>query len=515
MQSIATTHSKRRSAIAIAATTTLVLAATGFYEHSHAQAASVEALAANRQALSVTVPAGVSALPDMASIAARFGPAVVNISVSGTRKVSTTPSPADDAADDDAEDASGAPDADAMRDFLRRFQRRFGGLPPQLRMPVRAEGSGFIVRADGLILTNAHVVSGADEVVVKLTDRREFRAKVLGADKLTDVALLKIAAANLPVVALATAQAPRVGEWVMAIGSPFGFENTVTVGVISATRRSLPGDGFVPFIQTDVAINPGNSGGPLINMRGEVVGINSQIYSGTGGYQGLSFAIPIDLALRIERQILATGKVRHARLGVGVQEVNQTLAEAFKLAKPAGALVSEVEKGSAAKRAGIESGDVVLAVNGQTIDLSGDLPAMVALAQPGEQINLEVWRHGERRSLQARLDDVKDKAGRAEDERDSGTREKPAPSGRLGLALRPLRADEKRESGFTAGLVIEGVTGPAARAGVRPGDLLLAIDGQPVGSLAQAGAAASGSGKSVAILVQRGGVKIYVPLRLS
>jgi len=504
---------QRRSIVAMAAATALMLAAIGTHEHSHAQTSPSTQNATSADRL---LPSA-AGLPDIASIAARFGPAVVNISVSGTRKVSTTRSPKDEptAGDtDDADDAAGDDDADAMREFLRGFQQRFGGLPPQMEMPVRGEGSGFIVRADGLILTNAHVVSGADEVVVKLTDRREFRAKVLGSDKLTDVAVLKIDASNLPVVALAPPQAPRVGDWVMAIGSPFGFENTVTAGVISATRRSLPGDGFVPFIQTDVAINPGNSGGPLINMRGEVVGINSQIYSGTGGYQGLSFAIPIDVAQRIEQQILSTGKVRHARLGVGIQDVNQSLAEAFKLDKPTGALVSEVEKGGAAERAGIQSGDVVLAVNGQAIDLAGDLPAIVGLAQPGEQIKLEVWRHGERRSLQARLDDATIKTARGEDDGASSPTVK-APPGRMGLALRPLSADEKRVSGLASGLVVEGVSGPAARAGVHPGDLLLAIDGHTVSNLAQAGAAANGSGKSVAILLQRGGAKIYVPLRLS
>ena len=496
---------QRRSIMALAAAAAFALGATGYYEHSHAQTSPVAQAAVGAER---TAPLQ-GGLPDIASIAARFGPAVVNISVSGTRKVST----AAGAAGDDPEDA-GAPDSDAMRDFLRNFQQRFGGLPPQMKMPVRGEGSGFIVRDDGLILTNAHVVSGADEVVVKLTDRREFRAKVLGSDKLTDVALLKIDASKLPVVALAPPQAPRVGDWVMAIGSPFGFENSVTAGVISATRRSLPGDGFVPFIQTDVAINPGNSGGPLINMRGEVVGINSQIYSGTGGYQGLSFAIPIDVAQRIQQQILSTGQVRHARLGVSVQDVNQTLAEAFQLEKPTGALVSDVETGSAAARAGLQSGDVVLAVNGRTIDLSGDLPALVGLAQPGDPIQLDVWRHGERRSLQARLDDAKVKTARADDEPASGMAAK-APRGRMGLALRPLSAEEKRLSGLEAGLVVEGVSGPAARAGVQPGDLLLAIDGQPTHNLAQAGAAATGSGKSVAILLQRGGEKIYVPLRLS
>jgi len=256
----------------------------------------------------------------MATIVERYGAAVVNISVSGTRKVSAT-----DGDDDDDDDGGGD-----MRDFLRQFQHRFGELPPNLRMPVQGVGSGFIVRDDGVVLTNAHVVADAQEVLVKLTDRREFRAKVVGSDRATDVAVLKIDAKNLPTVHFA-AGAPRVGEWVMAIGSPFGFENSVTAGVVSATGRSLPGDGFVPFIQTDVAVNPGNSGGPLLNLRGEVVGINSQIYSRSGGYQGISFAIPVSVAQHVEQQLLAHGKVQHARLGVSVQEVNQTLAESFKL----------------------------------------------------------------------------------------------------------------------------------------------------------------------------------------
>ena len=490
-----------RPTLTIAAAAAIGLLGLVWYGHGRAQ---VPLGAAPALAVSAPLPAG---LPDMASIAARFGPAVVNLSVSGTRKVSTTA----DAAGDDGDDSNGAPDADAMRDFLRGFQQRFGGLPPQLRLPVRGEGSGFIVRADGLILTNAHVVNDADEVIVKLTDRREFRAKVLGTDKLTDVALLKIAATGLPVVALAPPQPPRVGDWVLAIGSPFGFENTVTAGVISATRRSLPGDGYVPFIQTDVAINPGNSGGPLINMRGEVVGINAQIYSGTGGYQGLSFAIPIDVAQHIAQQILDTGHVRHARLGVGVQEIDQTLAEAFSLERPAGALIRDIDKGSAAERAGLENGDVVLAINGHPVELSGDLPAIVSLAQPGDRIEMEVWHHGARRMLSARLDDTK--AG--------DKRRPPAPaagpqaaSGPLGLALRPLSTDEQRDSGQNGGLLVEGVSEAAARAGMQAGDLLLAIDGQPVHSLAQAGVAAKGSGRSVALLVQREGVKIYVPMKL-
>ena len=447
-----------------------------------------------------------AALPDMTSIAAQFAPTVVNISVRGTRKVSTS----GDAAGDSSSDAQKSQEEDAMSDFLRGFQQRFGGLPPQIQMPTRGEGSGFIVSSDGLILTNAHVVSDAEEVVVKLTDRREFVAKVLGSDKLTDIAVLKIDASKLQAVSLTPPTPLRVGEWVMAIGSPFGFESTVTAGVISATRRSLPGDSSVPFIQTDAAINPGNSGGPLINMRGEVVGINSQIYSRSGGYQGLSFAIPIGVAQRIEQQILSTGKVSHARLGVSVQDVNQTLAEAFKLDKPSGALVNDVQKDSAAERAGLESGDVVLAVNGKPIDLAGDLSANVSLAQPGEQIELDIWRHGAPRSLHATLSDAK--IDPVKPPKPVATQ--PNPVARLGLLLSLPKSKDEQSEGKPAGLIIEGVNGPAEHAGVQPGDLLLAIDGKQVSTITQAGAAAVRSGKSAALLLQRDGMKIYIPLRL-
>jgi serine protease Do len=512
----------RRSAIGLATLT--LFGAAGWWNQSHAENSPATA---PTSASSVMAPAAPSGLPDMAAIAARFGPAVVNISVTGTRQVSTG-SPHgnnDDNADpgsispgnDSNGDDSAPDDAGAMGEFLRRFQQQFGGLPPQIRMPTAGQGSGFIVRADGVILTNAHVVSGAQEVMVKLIDKREFRAKVLGSDKYTDVAVLKIDAKDLPVVNLAASAsntAPRVGEWVMAIGSPFGFENSVTAGVISATRRNLPGDGFVPFIQTDVAINPGNSGGPLINMRGEVVGINSQIYSRSGGYQGLSFAIPVDVAQQVQKQILATGQVKHARLGVSIQEVDQTLAEAFKLPRPAGALVSDVKKGSAADRAGLLSGDVVLAVNGKAIDASGDLPAIVGLAQPGDKVKLDVWRQGAHRELTASLDSFKTdtqvaKATRADRKADKG---------RLGLALRPLAPEERAAGaggGADGGLMIEGVTGPAERAGVQAGDVLLAIDGKPVSTVEQARAAVDPARRSAALLVQRGADRIYVPLRLS
>ena len=465
-------------------------------------------LTAASAGLAQTAPARaatLTALPDMAGIAAQFAPTVVNISISGTRKISTV----GDASGDPGEDAPDGQSADPMRDFLRSFQQRFGGLPPLMSMPVRGEGSGFIVSADGVILTNAHVVSDADEVLVKLTDHREFVAKILGVDKATDIAVLKIDASHLPAVSLSPPSPLRVGEWVLAIGSPYGFESTVTAGVISATKRSLPGDSAVAFIQTDAAINPGNSGGPLINMRGEVVGINSQIYSRTGGFQGLSFAIPIEVAQRVEQQILSTGQVRHAKLGVGIQEVDQTLAQAFKLDKPAGALISDVDKDSAAAHAGVRSGDVVLAVNGHAIDVPGDLSSAMGLSQPGDTVELEIWREGARRTLHARLDDSKPTPLAT-----TASVTKPGPKGPLGLALRPLQADEMHEAGVASGLLIESVSGAAERAGVQAGDLLLAIDGQSVGTLDQASAAQARTAKSVALLIQRGGLKFYVPLRL-
>lgn len=483
-----------RSGFAMLAVFLTAIGTAGTFRVGHAQSLPVMP----------AISAPTYALPDIASIAAKFSPTVVNISVSGTRKVSTT----GDISGDDGDDGSESQDADAMREFLRRFQQRFGGLPPQMNMPMRGEGSGFIVRSDGVILTNAHVVNDAEEVVVKLTDRREFRAKVLGADKLTDIALLKIDASNLPAIALSPPGPVRVGDWVLAIGSPFGFESTVTVGVISATRRSLPGDGSVPFIQTDAAINPGNSGGPLINMRGEVVGINSQIYSRTGGYQGLSFAIPIDVAQRVEQQILNSGQVRHAKLGVVAQEVDQTLAESFKLDRPAGALINDVKTGSAADRAGLESGDVVLAVNGRPVDLAGDLSAMVSLSQPGDKIDLEVWHLGARRMLHVRLDDAKAVVVETVEPSEANS------MGRFGLALRAQRPDEKRESRMDSGLLIDSVSGAAERAGIQPGDLLLAIDGQAVTTVARASVAAAQASKSVALLIQRGGIRMYVPLRL-
>ena len=424
-------------------------------------------------------------MPDFPFITQRYGPAVVNISVTGK--------------------AEATPDLSDPLEFFRQFQR--GGRAPQREVPVRGMGSGFIVGTDGIILTNAHVVKGATDVMVKLTDRREFKAKVLGSDPKTDIAVLKINASNLPVVTLGSSESLRPGEWVLAIGAPFGFENTVTAGVVSAKGRSLPDDSAVPFIQTDVAVNPGNSGGPLFNARGEVVGINSQIYSQSGGYQGVSFAIPIDLAVRIKDQIVTHGKVEHAKLGVAVQEVNQALADSFGLDRPAGALVASVEKGSPAERAGLKPGDVIRSANGKPIVSSGDLPAIVGLSQPGDRLTMDVWRQGKQVQLSAELARSGDKVAAA-------TPQQAAEGGRLGLALRPLDPQERQQSGLRGGVVVEDVAGPAEAAGVEPGDIVLAVNGTPVANVDQVKTAVEKSQKSVALLIQRGEDKIFVPIRL-
>jgi len=463
------------------------------------------------KAAAVQTPAGVSssvaalpmALPDFSQITERYGPAVVNISVTGSTKVSD---------ESQMSQGDGGPlSNDPFFEFFRRFQqgqRPGNGPDQQQEIPTHGQGSGFIVSSDGIILTNAHVVRDAKEVTVKLTDRREYRAKVLGADPKTDIAVLKIQAKDLPVVTMGKTSELKVGEWVLAIGSPFGFENTVTAGVVSAKGRSLPDDSAVPFIQTDVAVNPGNSGGPLFNTRGEVVGINSQIYSRSGGYQGLSFAIPIDVAARIKNQIVATGKAEHARLGVAVQEINQAFADSFKLDKPEGALVSMVEKGSPADKAGLQPGDVIRKVNGQPLVSSGDLPAVIGMAAPGDSVKLDIWRQGAAKELTARLASADDKSAVVASKKDA------ASQGKLGLALRPLQPDEQQEAGLDSGLLVQQASGPAALAGVQAGDLLLSINGIPVKSIEQVRATVAKSEKSVALLIQRGDSKIFVPVRI-
>ena len=474
-------------------------------EHNNALAAAAAAATGAPNPAATPAPVAASpapvagspvgtALPDFTKIVSHNGPAVVNIRVVGTTKVSQRQMPQFD-------------EDDPFFEFFRRFQ------PQQPRGGGRGEvvygaGSGFIVSPDGVILTNAHVVRDADEVTVKMQDRREYRAKVLGSDPRTDVAVLKIDAKNLPVVPLGNTRNLQVGEWVLAIGSPFGLESTVTAGVVSAKGRTIDNNG-VQFIQTDVAVNPGNSGGPLFNTRGEVVGINSQIFSQTGGYQGLSFAIPIDVAVRIKDQIVATGKVQHAKLGVSLQDVGQSFADAFKLQSPDGALVANVERGSAAEKAGLKAGDVIRKVNGQALISGGDLSAIVAIAKPGDRLTMDVWRDGKDMQVTATLASAKaDPASRDNLAGIDG-------GDKLGLALRPLDPAERSQVGVASGLVVEDAGGAAAVAGVQPGDVVLAVNGKPVASVAQVRDVVKKSAKSVALLVQRGDEKIFIPVPIS
>jgi len=430
------------------------------------------------------------ATPDFAALVEQYGPAVVNVQVEGTVK---TVSPLDQMAPDDP---------------LREFLRRFGQIPaPLRRQPMRGEGSGFIVRSDGIILTNAHVVDNADTVTVRLTDRRELKAKVLGVDKPTDVAVLKIDAKDLPTVKLGDPNKTRVGDWVLAIGSPFGFENSVSAGIVSAKSRSLPQDNYVPFLQTDVPINPGNSGGPLFNGNGEVIGINSQIYSRSGGYQGISFAIPIDVALKVGEQIIDHGKVTRGRLGVAIQDVSAPLAAAFGLKTPHGALVSSVEPGSAGDKAGLKAGDIITELDGQTVERSNDLPPRIADTRPGSSVTLTVVRQGEEKKLSATVGSFSDKeVDTASNDGEQG--------GRLGLAVRPLSPQEQRDSDLDGGLLVQQVGGAAERAGVQPGDVILALNGHAVKSIGELRSLLEKAGKQVALLIQRGDARIFVPVEL-
>jgi serine protease Do len=436
-------------------------------------------------------PAAGALLPDFTGIVARNGAAVVNVSVTQKAKpdAAGTPLPGLD------------PD-DPFYQFFRRF-----GMPMPRGVPAKGMGSGFIVDSDGSILTNAHVVDGASEVTVKLTDTREFRAKVTGLDKQSDLAVLKINATGLPTVKLGSAADVKVGEWVVAIGSPFGFENSVTSGIVSAKSRALPDENYVPFIQTDVAVNPGNSGGPLFNMKGEVIGINSQIYSHTGGYQGLSFAIPIDMAIKVKDQLQRHGKVSRGRLGISIQEVNQKLADSFGLPHARGALVSSVDDDGPAGKAGLKPGDVILKLNGDEIAQYSELPLRVADLKPGSRASVEVWRNGSPRTIGLTVGELAQTNALAASGSDQD-------GGRLGVAVRPLSREERRSVG-SSGLVVEDVSGAAERAGILPGDVLLSVNNTPIRSIQQLRAVVAKAGKSLALLVQRDNAKIFVPVDLS
>jgi serine protease Do len=436
-------------------------------------------------------------VPNYRAIVKQAGPAVVGVTVQGMHKASL--------------EEQGLPPG-AENDPFFQFFRGIPGFQQRGRanpsVPFRGQGSGFIISADGLILTNAHVVREAKEVTVKLSDRREFTAKVLGADPTTDIAVLRINAKDLPTVRLGDPRQLEVGDPVLAIGAPYGLEQSATQGIVSAKGRSLPGDTVVPFIQTDAAVNPGNSGGPLFDGGGAVVGINAQIYSQSGGFQGLSFAIPINVALKVKDQIVATGKASHARLGVTVQDVNQALAQSFGLERPDGALIANVAPNSAAAAAGLKPGDVVTAVNGEPVTRSGNLSSLISMSAPGEKVKLKVWRDRAAREVDVKL-------GNAED---SGTQvaevEGSAPGGQLGLALRALTREERREAKIDQGMVVEDVSGAAERAGIQAGDVLLAINGKAVQSIEQVKTVLQAKPKSVALLVQRDGEKIFVPVNL-
>ncbi|MBI3525298.1 MAG: DegQ family serine endoprotease [Betaproteobacteria bacterium] len=478
-----------------------VLAAlAGSYGHfvpsglSQAQAAVPAPVTAASPATDVA-PLATTGITDFSAIVERYGPAVVNVSVTG--KVQQTGM---------AGNSPGFDPNEMFPDFFRRFGPLFPH-PPEGGQIIRGQGSGFIVSSDGVILTNAHVIDGAQEVTVKLTDRRELKAKVLGVDRQTDVAVLKIDATNLPIVHFGDPNATRVGEPVLAIGSPFGFENSATSGIVSAKSRSLPDGTYVPFIQTDVAVNPGNSGGPLFNTRGEVIGINSQIFTRTGGYEGLSFAIPIDVATKVEKQLMEHGKVTRGRLGITIQEVDQALADSFGLKKPHGALVSSVEKGSPAEHAGIEAGDIVVRLGDKEINHSADLPALVADLKPGTATQLEVIRKGANKIVAVTVGEMKtDKLAR--DDHNSTSQ------GRLGLAVRPLNRDERQQAGVSNGLLVEDASGPSALAGIHPGDVVLSLNGVPVGSVEQLRSLVAKAGKHVALLIQRDDSKIFVPINI-
>jgi serine protease Do len=398
---------------------------------------------------------------------------------------------------------------DPFYEFFKRFG--FGnGIPHEFQS--QSLGSGFIIDQAGYILTNSHVVEDADEVVVGLTDKREFKAKLVGTDKRSDVALLKISAKDLPVVRIGDPSKLEVGEWVVAIGAPFGFTNSVTQGIVSAMGRDLPGQSVVPFIQTDVAVNPGSSGGPLFNMTGEVVGINSQIYSRSGGSMGISFAIPIDVAMKVKEQLLKHGTVRRGKLGVSVQNVSVELAESFGLDKASGALVSGVEKGSPAERAGLQAGDVILQFDGKAVTGSSDLARFISETAPGTKVRLKVWRNGASKETVATLSEAGLRSLQAEKE---AAPEALTPD-RFGLTLRELSAEERRALPTDGAIAVEAVEGIAALSGIQPGDVILAVNHRPVSSIAQLRSALAKAGKRVALLVQRdANTTIFISLRLS
>jgi serine protease Do len=451
-------------------------------------------------------------LPDFADLAERSGPAVVNIRT--TERVKEAAQGARPQAPE------GLDENDPFYEFFRRFFPP-GQRPPQQQGPrgrgapgdevPRGVGSGFIISQDGYLLTNHHVVEGADEIYVTLTDKRELRGRLIGSDRRTDVALVKIDATGLPVLKIGDPARLRVGEWVMAIGSPFGLDNTVTAGIVSAKGRDT-GD-YLPFIQTDVAVNPGNSGGPLLNLAGEVVGINSQIYSRTGGFMGISFAIPIDEAMRVADQLKGTGRVVRGRIGVGIAEVTKDVAEALGLPRASGALVRNVEANGPADRGGVETGDIILRFQGRPIERSSDLPRLVGGTKPGTQAAVEVWRKGSTRELQLTVGELEpEQSAAASREAGEGAQGAGNP---LGLVVAELSDERKQQLRVRSGVVIQSASGAAARAGLRAGDVLLALNNQDVSSVRQFNelSARLDRSRTHVLLIRRGDSAQYVPIR--
>lgn len=449
-----------------------------------------------------SIPTYAKELPDFTSLVEKEGAAVVNISI--TQTIRNAP---------EMPNMQGIPGGeDPFSEFFRRFAPQ---IPRDQEQESQSLGSGFIISADGYIMTNAHVVDGADKVTVRLTDRREFRAKVIGTDKRTDVALIKIEAKGLPVVLKGDPNKLKVGEWVAAIGSPFGFDNSVTAGIVSAKGRSLPQDNFVPFIQTDVAINPGNSGGPLFNLEGEVVGINSQIYTRSGGSMGLSFAIPIDVATQVADQLRSSGKVTRGRIGVTIQELTNELAESFGLTKPEGALISSVEKNAPADQAGIEVSDVILKFDGKPVSRSSDLPRIVAGTKPGSKAVVDLWRKGAPKQVTVIVAEIPEEAQLAHVDKNSA-KDVAEKIDRLGITVSELSSALQQELQVSGGLIVESVKGSAARAALHQGDVLLAIGNTSLHAPAQLNEflAQVPEGRNVALLVRRGDGTSYVAIKL-
>ena len=431
-------------------------------------------------------------LPDFVKLVEENGPAVVNIQIIRNARVVQTP---------------GIPGMDERHaEIFRRFGFPLPFFPGEREIPEqRGTGSGFIISADGLILTNHHVVDGADEIKVRLTDNREFTGKVLGSDAKTDIAVVKIDAKDLPYLTMGNSDELKVGEWVAAIGSPFGLDNTVTSGLVSAKSRKLPSDQYVPFIQTDVAVNPGNSGGPLFNMKGEVVGINSQIFSTSGGFMGLSFAIPSNLAMQIKDQLVKNGKVTRGRIGVVIQSVTQDLAESFGMKTPKGAIVSQVEKDGPAAKAGLQEGDIITAVNGRAIDDSVDMPVIIGSMAPGSIAKLSIIRNNKDMTLDVKVEE-------APNESASSNASKTAAANKLGVTVRPLN-DEEKAKAETEGLLVTESTGAARKAGIREGDIIVNVNGVKIKKTDDL-ARVLEKNKNLRVLVQRRDGRIFIPVRL-